>query len=206
MSNFLSWQSDKVHRRRGYVMDAIVRFRKYKSKFSSISDMAAVIAEEVTAKELDLKLGKGIDSSTLLRRAGPYRTLLDAFFMEINYSSYSSGGGYSSTDPVANRIILANKVEISELTHKLELLGVELQRLRSKLVVYESQSKQITNQSSDSAIDSMAGVVKLLFDLLLQTDYFTFDSELSSVVMVGRSRRVVVSSNELAPYLNYVRK
>lgn len=168
--------------------------------------MAAVIADEITAKELDLRLGKGINSSTLLRRAGPYRTLLDAFFMEINYDNYSNGGEYSSTDPVANRIVLANKVEISELTHRLELLGAELQRLRSKLVVYESQGKQITNQSSDAAIDSMAGVVKVLFGLLLQTDYFTFDPELSSIVMVGRSRRVVVSSSELAPYLNYMRK
>lgn len=206
MSNFSGWQSENILRRRGHVLDVIERLRKYKSKFSSITELAKFIADEVSSAESKSGFANKIDSSTLLRRSGPYRALLDSFFIDISLSAYCAGDGYISTDAVANRILLSKSLEISSVSKSLSVALDEIVRLKCTIGSLKNNKLDSDFISTDVLVHSMARVAEILFEILLSTDYFEFDSGAGNIILVGRSRKIVVSSTDLAPYLNYVRR
>lgn len=199
-TNLSEWQRRAVAERCGLVIRALNLLRKYKSQFKSITELANSVAEIVG--EIEFAAGKVvcIDPSTLLRKSGRYRLLLDAFL-------YNGGGGgnredYFSQDPIANHVIDSLRAEI--LVLKLEL--------RDKILEVEKVTRESCSAEGVAAggadvnvvVAPMARVVKVLLDLTLASEVFRFDSARQELLHIGRSRRVAVSASELAPYLNYV--
>ncbi|MBB2496465.1 hypothetical protein [Aquipseudomonas ullengensis] len=201
-NNFSSWQQHRVLERRALVIDALDFLRKHKAKFDSITELANSVAEIVAEKECRVEDKSQLNPSTLLRRTGGYRLLLDAFiYSDLQYKGQQDK--YNSSDPVANHLIMALKAENLNLKDKLCRKDSELKALSQKSSLYERANCNAVDASI--IIAPMARVVRLLLDAALATNSFRFDSSNHELLYVGRARRVAVSTADLSPYLNYLR-
>lgn len=200
-SNCAAWQDGKVRSRLNMTIDLLNSMRARKSPTSNITELAEVVCQTIRAVEQRQAIAEGkkyrpINSSTLLRPDGNYRPLLDAYFFErrMHVGDLESG----VVDPIGRRVIASKNVEIQNLSSKLG-------RAHKKI---EHQNKRLENNCFPVAVgeldtDGIGRAANALFDMLIGTELFKFDELAGDVLFVARARRVAISRQDIAAYLNW---
>ena len=200
-SNCAAWQHRKVKSRMDMALDILNSMRARKSPAFKITELAEIICQTIRAVEQRQSLAEGgeyrpINSSTLLRPDGKYRSLLDAYLIEVRMHSGDLEHGI--VDPIASRMIVSKNVEIANLTSKLS-------RAHKKI---DQQNKLVENNCLPDAVgkfdtDDIGRAANALFDMLIGTELFKFDDQTGDVLFVTRARRVAISRQDIAAYLNW---
>jgi hypothetical protein len=201
-NNFMRWQKNKVQGRAELIADVLNSMRAHKSSVKSVTELARVVCQTITAVERarakdSLSTYKAINSATLLRIGGNYRSLLDSYLVDLKLRTGELVDVV--TDPVAQRVILSKEVEISNLNKKLS------RALKDKAGRHDAQSRVVTQVTTDtvSNFDAMGEVAELFFDALIRTELFKLDESTGEILLVSRARRVVFSRHEIAHFLNW---
>jgi len=201
-SNFRGWQKNKVQIRTELIVEVLNSMRAHKSSVKSVTELARVVCQTITAVERARATDsqgayKAINSATLLRVGGNYRSLLDSYLMDLKMRTGELVDVV--TDPVARRVILSKDVEISTLNKKLS------RALKDRAGRHDAQSRVVTHESTDaiSNLDAMGEVAALFFDTLISTEIFKLDESTGEVLFVSRARRVAFSRHQVACFLNW---
>ncbi|WP_156669352.1 hypothetical protein [Pseudomonas sp. DR 5-09] len=182
-------------------IDILNSMRARKSPASKITELAEVVCQTIRAVEQRQALAEGkkyrpINSSTLLRPDGNYRSLLDAYFIEVKMHA----GDLESwvVDPIARRMITSKNVEIENLTSK---LGRAHKKIEHQNKRFKNNSWPVSADSFDT--DEMGRAANALFDMLIGTELFKFDEQTGDVLFVTRARRIAISRPDIAAFLNW---
>ncbi|WP_157213249.1 hypothetical protein [Pseudomonas sp. GM55] len=182
-------------------MDVLSSMRARKSSPLKITELAEIICHTIRAVEQRQALMEGkkyrpINSATLLRPDGKYRSLLDAYLIEVKMHSGDLENGV--VDPVARRLLVSKSVEIANLTSK---LGRAHKKIEHQKKSFDTNSRTVAVHNFD--IDGMGRAASTLFDVLIGTGLFKFDDQTGDVLFVTRARRVAISRLDIAVFLNW---
>lgn len=202
-SNCATWQGNKVRSRMDMTRDILNSMRSRKSPASKITELAEVVCQTIRAVEQRQALAEGkkyrsINSSTLLRPDGKYRSLLDAYFMEVKMHAGNLESGV--VDPIAKRMIASKNVEIENLNRK---LGRAHKKIEHKNKRVNNDSWRVSADGFDT--DEMGRAANALFDMLIGTELFKFDEQTGDVLFVTRARKIAISRPQIAAFLNWRR-
>ncbi|MDH0132490.1 hypothetical protein N7381_04470 [Pseudomonas asiatica] len=202
-SNCSAWQEELVRSRKILIVGVLDSMRGHKLSGLTVTDLAKTICATIRAvEERDChhagRRYRPINSSTLLRGGGQYRQLLDSFL--ASKQSVLDGQNEKALNPAARRLIKSKDCEVSNLSAKLERAQKRVEFLMKKC---EAEQRPLI--AVDHAVDAMGRSAKALFDLLVGTGIFKLDESAGEVVFVSRARKVAISRQEIAPYLNWMK-
>jgi hypothetical protein len=204
-SNFSIWQVDKVDSRKKEIVSILKDLKIYKSSIVGVTDLSKSIIEKLEEVEASQRGSETpahrLNPSTLLRRKGPYRILLDNFLLERD-----GVGSYfmPASDAVGERVL-------SSYRTKLQVSAGLVARLQNRIESLEKYTNahiaphgtQELKLFERSQVDAMGKVATIFFQLLLSTDYCKYDEVTGDVLAISRARKVLVPASELSVYLNW---
>ncbi|WP_062390197.1 hypothetical protein [Pseudomonas abietaniphila] len=204
-SNFAPWQKNSVDARESKLISILKDMKELKTPSMKVTALARLIADRMQRDQMSVNSSSepyaAVDETTLLRKNGKYRPLIDAYILERDgLDSYA----YVNADPIASRVLESYKIRLKQS-------GLVIERLKSKLVKLEAASnrlQKINNTSLhkvslDSQVDAMGKVASIFFEMLLSTDYCKFDEATGDILAVARSRKILISASDIAVYLNW---
>lgn len=202
-SNCAAWQKQLVGSRKKLIDGVLDSMRGRKLTSVTVTELAEIICATIRAvEERDCHLAgrpyRPINSSTLLRVGGQYRSLLDSFL--VSKQLVQDGLVDKVPDLVSRRLIKSKECELSNLSAELERALKRVEFLTRKC---EGEQRPLVGNNHD--IDGVARSAKALFDLLIGTGVFKFDESAGEVLLVSRARKVAISRKEMAPYLNWMK-
>lgn len=200
-SNCAPWQASKVRSRMDLALDVLSSMRVRKPSALKVTELAEILCQTIRVVEQRQALAEGkkyrpINSSTLLRPDGKYRPLLDAYLIEVRVNASDLESGVA--DPIARRMIVSKNVEIANLTSK---LGRAHKKIEHQNKRYENNMWPVAANNFDA--DDMGRAANALFDMLIGTELFKFDDQTGDVLFVTRARRVAISRQDIAAFLNW---
>lgn len=200
-SNCAPWQISKVRSRMDIALDVLSSMRARKPSALKVTELAEIVCQTIRVVEQRQALAEGkkyrpINSSTLLRPDGKYRPLLDAYLIEVSVHAGDLESGVA--DPIAKRMIVSKNVEIANLTSK---LGRAHKKIENQNKRFENNMWPVVADNFDA--DDMGRAANTLFDTLIGTELFKFDDQTGDVLFVTRARRVAISRQDIAAFLNW---
>jgi hypothetical protein len=190
-----------VKSRKELVLDTLASLRRKKKEKYEVTELAEMICgviRVVEQRQFDLagKPYRPINSSTLLRPKGIYRPLIDAFLVEEKIRAGDLDAAIK--DPVAKRALLSKSLEIANLEAKLISAHKKIQSLGKSQV-----STDLPRMSGQVLVDGLGEAAGVLFDALIHTGLFKFDERTGDVLVIARSRKVLINGREIAAFLNW---
>lgn len=198
VSNFAKWQHAKVSSRMELLRSVLVSAEKYKTKFDSITSLAKMVAERIMELEGydGNEVCKPLSYTTLLRKNGPYRSLLESYLLKVGVTLVDSSKYLD--DPVFQRILDSKDTELDNLKIKHRRLQDTI-KAKTERSLAEFSPLGI---SSDER-QALGEAAQHIFNLLLSTGVYKFDQASGEVLYVARVRRVALSRDKIATFLNW---
>lgn len=204
-SNFSTWQENCVDEKTRKVISILKDMSEFKTPPMKVTDLAKFISDKMI-KDLE---GTNSDSSdscvldftTLLRRAGKYRPIIDSYMLQIEgFENFA----LRNIDPVIGNVLESHKVRLRQSNVLVKRLQEKVSQLEADKAALNSVANVIPDGHNGwDQLNAMGKVASIFFDLLLSTDYCKFDEATGDVLAVGRARRVLLPASDIAVYLNW---
>jgi hypothetical protein len=204
-SNFSTWQENCVDEKTRKVISILKDMSEFKTPAMKVTDLAKFISDKMTN---DLEGTKSdasdpcvLDFTTLLKRAGKYRPIIDSYMLQREgFENYA----LRNIDPVIGNVLESYKVRLKQSNVLVKRLQEKVSQLEADKAALNSVANIIPNGHNGwDQLNAMGKVTSIFFDLLLSTDYCKFDDATGDVLAVGRARRVLLPASDIAVYLNW---
>lgn len=204
-SNFSTWQENCVDEKTRKVISILKDMSEFKTPAMKVTDLAKFISDKMI-KDLEGANSDAsdpcvLDFTTLLRKAGKYRPIIDSYMLEREgFENYA----LRNIDPVIGNLLESHKVRLKQSNVLVKRLQEKVSQLEADKAALNSVANIIPNSNSGwDQLNAMGKVASIFFDLLLSTDYCKFDEATGDVLAVGRARRVLLPASDIAVYLNW---
>ena len=204
-SNFSTWQENCVDEKTRKVISILKDMSEFKTPAMKVTDLAKFISDKMI-KDLEGANSDAsdpcvLDFTTLLRKAGKYRPIIDSYMLEREgFENYA----LRNIDPIIGNLLESHKVRLKQSNVLVKRLQEKVSQLEADKAALNSIANIIPNSNSGwDQLNAMGKVASIFFDLLLSTDYCKFDEATGDVLAVGRARRVLLPASDIAVYLNW---
>lgn len=204
-SNFSTWQENCVDEKTRKVISILKDMSEFKTPAMKVTDLAKFISDKMI-KDLEGANSDAsdpcvLDFTTLLRKAGKYRPIIDSYMLEREgFENYA----LRNIDPIIGNLLESHKVRLKQSNVLVKRLQEKVSQLEADKAALNSVANIIPNSNSGwDQLNAMGKVASIFFDLLLSTDYCKFDEATGDVLAVGRARRVLLPASDIAVYLNW---
>lgn len=204
-SNFSTWQENCVDEKTRKVISILKDMSEFKTPAMKVTDLAKFISDKMTKDIVGTNSDASdpcvLDFTTLLRKAGKYRPIIDSYMLEREgFENYA----LRDIDPVIGNLLESHKVRLKQSNVLVKRLQEKVSQLEADKAALNSVANIIPNSHSGwGQLNAMGKVASIFFDLLLSTDYCKFDEATGDVLAVGRARRVLLPASDIAVYLNW---
>ncbi|MFJ3429736.1 MULTISPECIES: hypothetical protein [Pseudomonas] len=204
-SNFSTWQENCVDEKTRKVISILKDMSEFKTPAMKVTDLAKFISDKMI-KDLEGANSDAsdpcvLDFTTLLRKAGKYRPIIDSYMLEREgFENYA----LRNIDPIIGNLLESHKVRLKQSNVLVKRLQEKVSQLEADKAALNSVANIIPNSNSGwDQLNAMGKVASIFFDLLLSTDYCKFDEATGDLLAVGRARRVLLPASDIAVYLNW---
>jgi len=204
-SNCFSWQTNNVDARTAKVISILKDMKSFETPVMKVTALAMFIADKMASDQKKSGL-KGanccvVDFTTLLRRKGKYRPIIDSYIIDRDgFELYVS----QSDNPVAAQVLESYKLRLKQSSLLVKRLQEKVAKLEAARVNENSLGgRALEGVNRDAQLDAMGKVASIFFDILLSTDYCKYDDTTGDVLAVSRARRVLIPASDIATYLNW---